>query len=76
MGRTKRIDDREILREIATSPDPVVTAPELGEDLAYSVDNIRIRLGELEDKGLVMSRDVGAHATVWWITASGRQEIN
>ena len=75
MGRKKRFDDDDIQTEIATSPDPVVTAPELAEDMEYSADNIRLRLSEMEGSGLVKSRKVGAHATVWWITPKGREEL-
>ena len=76
MGRSKRVEDVEILREIASHPDPVVTAPELAERLDYSADGIRNRLRDLEGDGLVMRREVGARATVWWITTDGRQELN
>jgi len=75
MGRSKRLDDETILREIATHPDPVVTAPELSERLDYSADGIRKRLQDLEESGYVISRDVGARATVWWITTDGRQQL-
>lgn len=76
MGRKKRIDDKDILREIAIHPDPVVTAPELAENLDYSTDGIRKRLYDLFEDGYVMKRDVGSRATVWWITTKGRQELS
>jgi len=75
MGRQKRVDDDEILRAIAISPDPIVTASELSERLDYSDDGIRNRLSDLEEGELVMSRDVGARAKVWWITTQGRQRL-
>lgn len=76
MGRSKKADDEEILRAIATSPDPIVTAAELTERLPYKIDGMRVRLQELEEKGFVRSRDVGARATIWWITPEGRRELN
>jgi len=76
MGRSKSVDDTEILQEIASHPDPVVTAPELAERLNYSADGIRNRLRELESDGSVMRREVGARATVWWITTDGRQRLS
>jgi len=76
MGRSKKLDDREILQAIALSPDPVVTAPELSEELDYSTDGIRNRLHDLEGEGKVKSREVGARATIWWITPEGRQSLS
>jgi len=76
MGRQKKLDGAEILKAIALSPDPVVTAPELaGQIEEYGEDGVRHRLKELRDRGLVNSRDVGARATVWWITPDGRAAI-
>ncbi|WP_425433178.1 MarR family transcriptional regulator [Haloarcula pellucida] len=60
---------------MAVHPDPVVTAPELAERLEYTADGIRNRLHELEGEGFVKSREVGARATVWWITTDGREEL-
>ena len=76
MGRTKKIGDDELLEAIALSPDPVVTAPELAEKLDYSTDGVRNRLRNLEDEGKVKSRDVGARATIWWMTPRGRQSLS
>lgn len=75
MGRRKRVEDDEILRAIAVSPDPIVTASELTERVDYSADGVRNRLEDLEEEGLVMSRDVGSRAKVWWITTHGRQRL-
>jgi len=45
MGRQKKLDDAEILKAIALSPDPVVTAPELaGQIEEYGEDGVRHRL--------------------------------
>jgi len=76
MGRQKKVDDEDILVAIATSPDPVTTAPELAEKLDYSQDGVRRRLLELSDKGWVESRDVGARATIYWLTPAGRARMN
>jgi len=76
MGRPTKVDDQEILQAIALSPDPVVTAPELSEKLGYSNDGIRHRLESLQDNGLVKSRDVGARATIWWLTSAGRENLS
>lgn len=76
MGRSKKVDDKDILKAIAVCPDPVVTAPELAEQIDYSVDGMRNRLRELEDDGLVKSRGVGARAVIWWLTTDGREYLS
>ena len=75
MGRSKKVGDIEVLKAIALSPDPVVTAPELAEKLGYSDDGVRNRLKDLEEDGFVKRRDVGSRATIWWITTQGRAEL-
>jgi len=75
MGRSKKIGDAEFLREIAASPDPFVTPSELAERMDYTADGARRRLSDLEDKGYVRSRNVGARAKVWWITDEGRDKL-
>jgi len=75
MGRSKKIGDIELLKAIATAPDPFVTAPEMADRLDYSKDGVRNRLEELEDAGWVERRDVGARATVWWLTREGRHKL-
>jgi len=72
MGRSQRLEDDDFLRAIALSPDPVVTAKEIGQQLNYSTDGARDRLEKLEEKGLVQSREVGARAMIWWLTDDGR----
>ena len=76
MGRRKKAGDEEILRAMALSPDPIATTAELAEIIDYSPDGIRNRLEDLEEKGLIESKDVGARATVWWITRAGRNQLS
>lgn len=76
MARSKRLDDTEILQSIASHPDPVVTATEMADRLDYSADGMRNRLQELAEEGYIIRRDVGSRATVWWITTSGRQQLD
>lgn len=53
----------EILRE---SDDPVLTAKEVGEELGCTSEAARQRLHELEERGDVESKQVGARAVVWY----------
>lgn len=76
MGRPKKQGDQQILRKIALSPDPVVTASELANQTDYTKDGVLGRLNELEKNGDVDSRKVGARAKIWWLTTQGRQKLN
>jgi predicted ArsR family transcriptional regulator len=55
----------EILRE---DDDPVLTAKEVGERLGCTSEAARQRLHELQERGDVESKQVGARAVVWWIS--------
>lgn len=72
----KKHGDLEILRIIALKPAPVVTAPELAEETRYGPDGARQRLKDLQEKGLVDCKDVGARSVVWWITPEGKERLN
>jgi predicted ArsR family transcriptional regulator len=76
MGRETRVDDEEMLREIILHPDPVITSSELSERIHYSADGARRRLEDLESKGLVHKRKVGANAVVWWPSEDGRHAVD
>jgi predicted ArsR family transcriptional regulator len=54
----------EILRQ---SDDPVLTAKEIGEKLGCTSEAARQRLHELEERGDVESKQVGARAVVWYL---------
>lgn len=75
MARTPRVNDVDLLKQIVLYPDPVVTAAELSEHVDYSPDGVRRRLHDLEGKGFVKSRKVGANAVVWWPTEAGRRQL-
>lgn len=72
-GRDERVSDIEILREVALSPDPIVTANEMAERMDYTRQGINNRLNNLVDDGLLDRRDVGSKAVVYWITDKGQK---
>ncbi|WP_225935466.1 helix-turn-helix domain-containing protein [Halobaculum magnesiiphilum] len=74
-GPKPDVPDQEVLRMIASAPDPVVTSSELAEALDMSQQGAYNRLSSLEENGFVRSRKVGASARVWWITDTGRSEL-
>ena len=57
----------EVLRE---SNDPVLTAKEVGDELGCTSEAARQRLHELEERGDVASKQVGARAVVWYLASS------
>lgn len=59
-------DVLDVLRE---HPDPVVTAAEVADDLPVTRRTVLDRLRRLEERGAVVSKQVGAHATAWWLAA-------
>jgi len=72
-GRTPKEDDVSVLLAVSSHPDPFVTASDLTGYLDYSnARGIRNRLNDLHDKGLLNRKDVGARATVYWVSDSGR----
>jgi Fic family protein len=76
MGRQKRVDDVEILRQMLLHPDPVFTSKELSKRIDYSQDGARRRLHDLRESGYVESRTVGSNAVVFWVTEAGRREVD
>jgi len=71
VGAAPEIGDVDLLREVYLSPDPIVTAPEMAERTGYVRQNIHYRFSRFVERGWLKSRDVGSHATVFWITDEG-----
>lgn len=57
---------REIEDAMLRHRDPVVSVPELADELDRSTTHIRDQLRLLEREGVVTSKDVGARAVAWW----------
>lgn len=66
----------ETLLVIALHADPVVTAPELAEELGVSPQAVNKRLETLSSDGYVNSKKVGAAAKVYWLTKDGQQAVS
>lgn len=74
-SHSKGIPDVDYLRLFALSPDPVVTAGELTEELPVTNQAVNTRLKRMSRDGLVESKKVGASARVYWITQEGRDYL-
>jgi len=73
-GRKPVVSDSQILELFISASDPVVSAPELAEELPISKTGVYKRLRDLDDRGLVDSKKFG-QGRAWWITEKGREFI-
>jgi len=73
MAEVLNESDRKYLRQAILYPDPVFTAVELAEEVGVTQQASHSKLSNLEDRGLVRSKEVGSRARVWWVTDEGRR---
>jgi len=66
MPRTTSVSDGEILDALDSPDSPVATVSDVEEQIPLKKDGVRHRLKQLEGRGLVKSKKVGARAVVWW----------
>jgi predicted transcriptional regulator len=69
------VADTDILEALALSPDPVLVASEVAEEVDLTRQGVFNRLQELEEAGLVNSA-MKASARVWWITPEGKRQLS
>lgn len=65
------VTEQEILKVFDYEDDPVLTAPEVADGLRrfgkqITPEGVRNRLGEMDEKGLVSRKKLGARAVGWW----------
>lgn len=65
-GRPPSVSDDEILDVFTSAKDPVLTASEVADQLSVGRRGMLSRLENLEEEGLLRSKEVGAKSTVWW----------
>lgn len=73
-GRPQKVTTDDVLRELRSVDEPVGTAAELARELDVSSQTVVRRLEELEGRGIVARKQVGANAVVWWIVAEEHVE--
>ncbi|RLM83846.1 ArsR family transcriptional regulator [Halobellus sp. Atlit-38R] len=73
-GRKRQVNDSDILRVFALSPDPVLVASEVAEEIDMTRQGAFNRLQKLEEEGFVKSA-MKSSARVWWITPEGKHQI-
>ncbi|WP_247377894.1 winged-helix domain-containing protein [Halorientalis brevis] len=69
------MSDDKILTIIADATDPVLSAPEIADQLTIGEQGTYQRLQDLEDRGLVESKKIG-QGRAWWITDVGMDFIS
>jgi DNA-binding MarR family transcriptional regulator len=74
-GRPPETADHEILREVALSPGPIATAPDLADRLGMGVSGMNKRLKKLVESGYLKRKEVGASAVVYWLTEEGKEYL-
>jgi predicted ArsR family transcriptional regulator len=57
-----------VLAVMGSRPDPIVTAPEIADQLGCSSEAARRKLTALHKQGKIKRRTVSANAVVWWLT--------
>ena len=65
-GRKPTVSDDEILAIFRNSSDPVLTTPEIADQISISRRGSFDRLRTLEENGVLQSKKVGGRRTVWW----------
>jgi len=75
MPRPRKVSDRAILRILALSADPAVTAPEISAEVRITPEAVNERLTQLSESGLVDEKKVGAAAKIYWLSDAGRRDL-
>ena len=75
-GRKREVTDEEILRAIRLHADPVVTAPEVADIVDMSSQGVNKRLRQLADQELVIRKEVGSRAVIYWLSDAGRDRLS
>lgn len=74
--RRVKTTERELLEVMATHPYPVMTSTEIAAKVEIGQQAVYKRLQSFEKQGYVLPKSVGANATVWWLTPTGRERLD
>ena len=69
-GRKPRVTDEEILDVFWSTSDPVLSTAEVAESLPIERRSVFNRLQQLEEDGLLESKEIGGRNRVWWVSDS------
>ncbi|RLM62481.1 HTH domain-containing protein [Halorubrum sp. Atlit-26R] len=71
-----KVDPEDVVDAIHAHEDPVVTAPELADELPVTARTVSNRLRELAAAGDVERKDVGGRAVVYWLPGTRKPRRN
>lgn len=69
-GRKPRVTNEEILDVFRSTSDPVLSTAEVAEPLPIERRSVFNRLQQLEENGLLESKEIGGRNRVWWVSDS------
>lgn len=69
---SEKVSERDILGAFDAADSPVLTAPDLADELGMSRQAITYRLKRMREAGVVDRMKAGANAVVWWATGNTR----
>jgi len=75
-GEWCKMTDVELIEAVKNHQDRAVTAGELSEQFDMTRQGILSRLNELNDRGVITKKTVGAKAVVWWVSDNHTDEIS
>lgn len=75
MPRPRKVSDPDILRVLALSSDPAVSAPEISAEVRLTREAVNQRLSQLSESGLVEAKKVGAAAKIYWLSDAGQRRV-
>jgi Fe2+ or Zn2+ uptake regulation protein len=66
-GRSPTVSDSDIVEHIKEHQDPAVTTKEICAKVDIGKAGTYSRLEQLKEDGVVVKKDVGSRAVVWWV---------
>lgn len=67
--------DLQVLRVFTQSPDPVLFAVELSEELNMTTQGVHKRMKDLVEDGLIHTKKPGKRTRIYWISRKGREYV-
>lgn len=66
-GRIPRVSDEDLLDVFRATSDPVLSTSEVADAVPIQRRGVLSRLRDLEEDGLLESKQIGGRNTVWWL---------